>query len=365
MRILLVCESFTGGCERHIIDILNAASREGYETVLAYSDVREPGCGKDIPKLENLTTLRLRMLRRPAPLGDLIAAVRLFFLIRRGRFDIIHCHSSKAGFLGRISAAVARGLGAAGTVLYTPHGLSFQVGGLRGWFYLTAEKLVSGLTDRFVAVSEGEARLIVQHNLASGKGVTVTANGVDRAACDIRAPAEETPAVGMMGRLTEQKGALYFVDAAILAAERCPGIRFLIAGDGPQRSRLEERAQAARCKIDFPGWSDPAGFLSHTDIVVIPSLWEGLPYVLLQAMAAGRAIVASDIPGISDTLADCGLLVPPRDADALAEAICRLAEQPKERAQLAEAARKRAASHFTLQRFSTQIVRLYRTCLFP
>ena len=148
MRILLVCESFTGGCKRHIVDILNAVGGKGFDVVLAYSDVSEPGCEKDRPRIDNLTTIRIRMLRRPAPLSDFIAFIKLFFLIRRGRFDIVHLHSSKAGFLGRIAAAAALGFGANPRVLYTPHGLSFQVGGLRGRLYLAGEKLVSGPTHR-------------------------------------------------------------------------------------------------------------------------------------------------------------------------------------------------------------------------
>ncbi len=107
----------------------------------------------------------------------------------------------------------------------------------------------------------------------------------------------------------------------------------------------------------------PQEFLSRVDIAVLPSLWEGLPYVLLEAMAAGRAIIASDIPGISDTLGDTGILVPPRDPRALAGAICRLADNPEETASLGRAARQRAQSLFPLQRFQEDIIALYTKLL--
>lgn len=359
MRILLVCESFTGGCKRHIVDILNAVGGKGFDIVLAYSDVREPGCEKDLPRIDNLTTTRIRMLRRPAPLSDFIAVIKLFRIIRRGRFDIVHLHSSKAGFLGRIAAAAARKFGADPKVLYTPHGLSFQVGGLRGRLYRAAEKLVSGLAHRFVAVSEGEKHLIMKHGLASEERITVIPNSVDCSAYEMGVDEKEPPVVGMIGRLVEQKGAACFVEATILAAQTHPGIRFVLAGEGPQRFHLEGRAAAAACEIDFSGHCDAADFLSRVGIVAIPSLWEGLPYVLLEAMAAGRAIIASDIPGISDTLADCGVLVPPGDPTAMAEAIVRLVEDPGQRQLLGEAARKRAARYFSLDSFAKQITSLF------
>ena len=230
---------------------------------------------------------------------------------------------------------------------------------MRGRLYCAAEKLVSGLTHRFVAVSEGEKHLIMKHGLASEERITVIPNGVDCGAYEIPADKKEPPVAGMIGRLVEQKGAACFVEAAILAAQAHPGIRFVLAGEGPQRFHLEGRAAAAACEIDFSGHCGAAAFLSQVGIVAIPSLWEGLPYVLLEAMAAGRAIIASDIPGISDTLADCGVLVPPADSATMAEAIVRLAEDPGQRARLGEAARKRAALHFGLDGFATQIVALY------
>lgn len=358
MRILLVCESFTGGCKRHIIDILNATEGK-CDATLAYSDTREPGCEKDLYRISGLTTTRVRMLRRPAPLSDFIAVIKLFRIIVLGRFDIVHLHSSKAGFLGRVAAAAARRFGTRPQLLYTPHGLSFQVGGARGRLYLAGEKLTAGLTHRFIAVSEGEKRLIIENGLASDEEITVIPNGIDCRDYGIPADEMEPPVVGMMGRLTEQKGAVHFVEAATLAARTHPKIRFLMAGGGPQQSHLRRRAAAEQCKIEFIGHCSPADFLSKVSIIAIPSLWEGLPYVLLEAMAAGRAIVASDIPGISDTLADCGVLVPPADPAALAREIIRLAEDPGRRKRLGEKARKRATDHFSRDRFSGRILTLY------
>lgn len=359
-RLLLVCESFTGGCRRHIIDILNAVADAKFETVLAYSDLREPVREENIPDLKNLSTERIRMLRRPAPLADFIAMMKLFLLIRRGRFDIIHLHSSKAGFLGRIAALLARVFRAGSYVIYTPHGLSFHVGGVRGKLYLAAEKFVSRMTDRFAAVSAGEMYSIIKHRLAASEKVTAVPNGVDCTKYDVPIDTSGPPVVGIMGRLTEQKGPAFFIDAARTAAVKHPELQFLVSGDGPLRKRLERRAAKVLDNIEFTDSCDAVDFLKRVGIVVMPSLWEGLPYTLLEAMASGRAIVASDIGGISDTLADCGVLVPPRDTDALAQAVCRLVEDPEERARLGEAARGRVESCFGLEQFSRRIVELYR-----
>lgn len=360
-RILLVCEAFTGGCRKHIFDIIAAMpATEEFEAVLVYSDLREPVSEEDFPASGNLTAVPMRMLRRVAPLADLVATVKLACIIRRGDFDIIHLHSSKAGMIGRVAALAAR---SKATVLYTPHALACGMPGLRGVFFHLAEWILSFLPGHFLAVSEGEKEWILGCGLAHRQNIHLVANGIDPVLLrDI--PISGSPrTVGVMARLVEQKGVAFFVEAAAIASTRNPQLCFLVAGSGPQRRNLVERASRHGGEIEFEATMRPHEFLSRVDIVVLPSLWEGLPYVLLEAMSAGRAIIASDIPGISDTLADTGILVLPRDPQAMAEAICRLTDNPGEAADFGRTARKRAQFFFSLQRFQEDIIALYRKLL--
>jgi glycosyltransferase involved in cell wall biosynthesis len=281
--------------------------------------------------------------------------------MRKNRYDVIHLHSSKAGLVGRIASALVRPWRSAHTVIYTPHALAFQAGGARGVVYLAAEKALAPLTDLFAAVSEGERNLILRKRLATDAGTILTPNGVDPSLYDIPPACGDPVTVGMAARLVEQKGVPYFLDAARIVRATLPRTRFILIGDGPGRRSVEEWIQRTGVPVEASfGFGSIADFLSRTAIVVFPSLWEGLPYTLLEAMAARRGIVASDIPGISDVVADCGMLVAPRNSNALADAIAGMIRNPDERIRLGKAARLRVEEHFSIEAFSERIVALYR-----
>ena len=155
--------------------------------------------------------------------------------------------------------------------------------------------------------------------------------------------------VGAVGRLTPQKGPAYFIEAARLVAARVPQVRFIFVGDGPLRAALERQIAAAGLtgRVVLSGARDEsADLVGLLDVVVLPSLWEGLPYVLLDALAAGKAVVATRVGGIPDIMVDGvnGLLAPSRDAAALADAVLKLLENAPLRATIGEQARKTAAA---------------------
>jgi glycosyltransferase involved in cell wall biosynthesis len=155
-------------------------------------------------------------------------------------------------------------------------------------------------------------------------------------------------------RLTEVKGVEYLVRAAALVHERHPSIRVMIAGDGPDRTALADLAgEVAPGIVTFIGHRDDLPqLLASADMVAIPSLAEGLPLMLVESMAAGRPIVASRVGGLADVLAngETGLLVPPADPTALAEALIAVVESPELATRLGERARLIAEQEFSLDK---------------
>jgi glycosyltransferase involved in cell wall biosynthesis len=164
-------------------------------------------------------------------------------------------------------------------------------------------------------------------------------------------------------RLHESKGNAFLVEAARLVLERRPDARFFLVGEGPLREPLEAQARQLGLgdRFVFVGFArDVAAALSAFDLSVFPSLWEGTPLTVFEALAAGKPIVATDADGLLDVLSDRdnARIVPRRDAKALADAIVELMNQPQERERLAAAARITAA-RFDIAAFVRKMEQLY------
>jgi glycosyltransferase involved in cell wall biosynthesis len=182
-----------------------------------------------------------------------------------------------------------------------------------------------------------------------------------------KAPSNKTLSdivVGTAARLVKVKGIVHLIYAAALVAARTPGVRFEIVGDGPERSALEQKVTKlglGHC-VTFLGWRDDLGqILSDWDIFVQPSLAEGLGIVTLEAMAEGLPVVAAAVGGLRELVVDgkTGWLVPPAQAEFLAEMIHRLVADPELRASMGVAGHMRVRQRFSKDRMVYQVARLY------
>lgn len=240
-----------------------------------------------------------------------------------------------------------------------------------GWFGLKPKvwaavfRLGSALVDHIVAVSEEtRAGLIRQAGIAPSK-ITVINNGIDSRRMSVAADPRairvelgfgpEARLILTVATLKRQKGHEVLLRAAPRVVARCPGARFLIAGDGVLRAELEALARnlGLGAHVRFLGTRrDVPALLAASDLFVLPSLWEGLPNALLEAMAAGRPIVATAVSGVGEVMEDGveGRVVPPGDPSALAEAIEDLLGDPRRAAAMASAARERALSEHGFER---------------
>ena len=306
--------------------------------------------------------------RRVSPIADYLALWQITQTIRRLRVDIIHTHSSKAGFLGRLGARLA----GVPHIVHTPHGHVFE-----GYFspaatrtFIALERLAARWTDRIITLSDEEARDHLRYGIGRPRQFVTIPSGVDldpvRQATPVRLMSG-SPIIGTVARLAPVKGIEHLIAAASSILSELPGARFLIVGDGELRSALEAKARACGVadRIHFAGYrNDVPAILAGMDMFVLPSLNEGMGRVLVMAMALGKPIVATRVGGIPELLGDgeAGVLVPPADPGALAEAICATLADPMRAQQLGEAGRRRSP-RYSAAAMLEALTKLYRTIM--
>ena len=293
--------------------------------------------------------------RRIHPVGDLRALVQLVRHFRQERPDIVHTHSSKAGLVGRLAARIA----GVPVVVHTVHGWSFHDGMSPAVHALAVavERLAARWTWPLVVVAEIDAEIGVASGIGQPDQYAVVRSAVDvnrlRSAAGSRATAraalgipEGVPVVGAVTRLCRQKDPETLLRAARLTAELRPDSRLVVVGDGPLRGEVERMLDELdlRAHVILLGRrSDVEALLPGFDVFVLSSRWEGLPRVIVEAMAAGVPVVSTDVGGISEAVEDrvSGLLVPPGDHVALANALVQVLEDPVLSARLRAAATTR------------------------
>ncbi len=287
-----------------------------------------------------------------APSGrDLALALRARRLLRAA--DVVHLHSSKAGAVGRLAALGLRS--ARPRILFTPHGWSWYVGGRLATAYRVFERWAARVTD-IVTVVSAEELAAGRAVLGRGARIELIENGVDTERYAPAGPIAErdaAPLVVQVGRLSPQKGQ----DRSVRALAGCgdPSVRLRFVGDGPDAGALAELATelGVRDRVEFIGSADPRPHLRAADVVVLPSRWEGMSLVLLEAMAVGTAVVATGCGGSADVLGDAGVVIERTGDDeviaGLRSEVARLLAGDDVRRELGVRARARIEAQFRLQ----------------
>lgn len=376
MRVLLVVRPARGGMRQHLLTLARGLIGEGVAVGVAGP------CGE--PLLAELAALGCLVYDLPLsaslrPMEDLRAAARLARLLRREQYDLVHAHGFKASLPGRLGAALA-GV----PVVYTVHNFVLEAGGgFRRQAYLWSERILAPLTGRYIAVSEALRRdLMVRASLPGGR-IAVVYNSVpphcpappetsDRLRRELGLP-QGTRAVLCAARLVRDKGvdvllrAIAVLEETSRVGDPLPPFRLLVAGDGPLDRELLELASQLGLgeRVTFLGHrADVSALLDVADVVVVPSRAEGASLFLLEALAAGRPVVATGAGGIVEAVTDGenGLLVPVDDPLALAAAIRRLLTDRPLAARLAKAARE-AGARFTADRMLRQTLAIYEAAV--
>ena len=284
-----------------------------------------------------------------------VAVMRLWALMAWGQFDVVHTFLFHANVLGRIVARLAGVRAVISSVRVEEPRRHHQVLNTLTW----------RLADRIVCVSESTARFFCESTHADTRQVVSIPNGVDASRFHRGGRARtQRPVVVSVGRLDSQKGYDVLIEAAKLCADRGVDAEFVIAGDGPRRQELEQKIADYRLasKVQLVGRTDDVrGLLTAADVFVSSSRWEGMPNAVLEAMAAGLPVVATAVGGTVELVVhdETGLLVPPGDAGAIADAVTALVSDPTYRASLGKRAHTRVMTHFTWERNVAAFSALY------
>jgi glycosyltransferase involved in cell wall biosynthesis len=291
----------------------------------------------------------------------------LLKVIDRKHIDVLHLHGYGATTFGRTAAAM-RGIPA---ILHEHANLTDTP-----WFQKIADRVLERYTDIAIAVSKSTADFVINARLIRPQKVKVVYLGAPHEefsrVCTNDEIAESRRqlgiapgdfAIGTVTRLHESKGNSYLVDAARLVLDRRPDAKFVLVGEGPLRAPLEEQARRLGLgeRFVFAGFvRDVAAALSAFDLSVFPSLWEGTPLTVFEALASGKPIVATDADGLIDVLTDRqdARIVSKRDAGALARVMVELMNDSAERIRLAAEAR-RTAERYDITAFVKKMEQLY------
>ncbi len=353
IRVLLVLEATIGGTRRHLRDLALGLRDHGFNVHIAYSALRDPDFVRDIGLFRScgIGLTEIPMRRGPSPLRDFGSTIRLRRLIRQFKPDIIHLHSTKAGLVGRLAA-----IGSGARVIYTPHCFAFEMESRLRPLYRLAERLLAPLTDEIIAVCESEAEAARSIGYAEGK-VHVVHNGVKPSPTPL---SKIRKGMAFIGRNCRQKGVDILLDAWLMLRKVVPDASLTVMSDLDDETRKSFTAAGAVVR-DFGTSEEVASLLADSAILAMPSRWEAFPYLMLEAMSSGLAVVAADVGGVGECVRDRenGLLVAPGDARELAMALQELLVSDTLRQRLASAA-PASVAQFTAGRMVDQTAAIYR-----
>lgn len=351
-----------GGGAEHLIHLTRGLYSRGFQNSVAV--------GRDGPATERLRTVGIPVTVM-GPM-QVTAPFRLAHLLRRMRPDLLHLHGSRAGLAG----VLAGRLTGVRPIIYTAHAFASKrrlPSGLR-WTATQADVLTCRLADRVICLTIHDAAAAARNGISISKFIVVP-NGIEAARFIVPHDRRtefgfepSTPVVGMIARLVPQKDPLTFIRMARHVAEAVPDARFLLVGDGALRLAVEQalRTLGLEGRLILTGFRDDVPELLATmDVVVLSSLWEGLPIVVLEAMAAAKPVVATGLPSLNEVIVDgeTGILVPVQDPARLAAAVVSLIRQPDRRGALGRQGRERVKREFTIEHMVEATINVYRIAL--
>ena len=363
-----------GGAQKVTLMTLERLSRDRYDLALVTGpEGLLRGWAERIPDLRRVWMPSL--VREVRPLDDLKTLLRLWSFFRSERPDVVHTHSSKAGILGRWAARLA----GVPHIFHTAHGFGFndfQRPAVRA-FYLWLERITTKITTRLVVVSYANAD-VGEKNRVFERGDWILC----RDAISVEEFLRETPrrtrlvewgipddklVVGMVACLKPQKSPVDFVDVAARVLKHTDKAHFVMAGDGELRPAVEARIQELGIgkNITLLGWQqDMPEVYRNLDIVVLTSLWEGLPCVFSEAMACNLPIVATNVDGAREAISDgeTGFLHRPHDIEGMAQSVLKLLDRPELRDSMGAKGRDRVME-FDISTSVANLEAAYRECL--
>jgi glycosyltransferase involved in cell wall biosynthesis len=367
LRVLEIVESSGGGTGRHVLDLAEGLAAHGCNVHVLYSPRRADRLFLErVARLSGVRATPLWMHTGLHP-SDLFAVRSIRrYLRKNGPFDVIHGHSSKGGALARLA-----GFRSGAAIFYTLHGLIMMDPGLAWWkrsFYLAIERTLSAATAAIIAVSPEEARAAVRLGLGQSRVITIP-NGVGLLRCTRRSDARRALGigdaellVGFVGRLVTQKAPHVLLQAFAEVAREVPHARLVMVGDGPLRGDMDRFAQAlgVGTMVLWLGERDAREVLAALDIFALSSRKEGLPYVVLEAMAVGLPVVATASSGVESLIEQGvnGSIVATDDSLAFARALLEIGRDDARRRAMGKAS-LRLVQNFSIDSMVDRTLQAY------
>ncbi len=337
-----------GGAQKQLLSLIKKLDKDKYFIYLCAGNsgyLKGEFTGFSFLKVN----LMAELVRGINPFCDFIAFIKLYFYIRRNKFDIVHAHSPKASILGRWAAYLA----GVKNIIYTVHGWPFHefMNPLLHNLYVFLEKITAGITKKIIVVSSADLSKGIKNKVTFAGKFVMIHYGVDVKWADsiflkrkVNFPSDDL--IINISCLKLQKGLIYFLDAVRLILNERPDIKFSIVGDGPLRQNISKEIAKRKLTehVFLAGWvSDIISLFSRASILVITSLWEGLPLAVIEALTSGVPVVATDTGGISDILAnnENGIIIKCKDVKAIARAVLAVLDNYGQWHELVMAARER------------------------
>ena len=324
-KVLHIALSHGGGVEVYT-RMLIEHTYKNYDTVLICASEY----GKELLPANACTVYDLDVPREISVSKDLQAVLKIRKIIKKENPDVLYCHSSMAGAVGRIAVM---GLGC--KVIYNPHGWSFDmdISSKKKTFYRFMEKILAMITDKIVTISEYEKRIALKNKICNKNKIEVIYNGIDLDKCkSIKTERakfgyeEKDFIVGCAARLSDQKDPLLFAEVAGCIAKKHPDARFVWVGDGELREDFITALKKNNVfdKTAITGWvNNPYEYIAIFDVAVLLSKWEGFGLCLAEYLALGKPVAATNVGAVSEIIQDgiCGSLTESRNPELIADKI--------------------------------------------
>jgi glycosyltransferase involved in cell wall biosynthesis len=318
------------------------------------------------------------LVRNPSLQNDFRALARLYRIIKCNKYDIVHTHIAKAGFIGRIAAWFA----GVPVIIHSLHGITFPptINPLARYFYIVLEKLAAKFTTHFVSVGEDLKSSYLAKGVGKPGEFSVIRSGMDLdyfrnarnkghsshlLSAEMRIDNNDT-VIGYVANLEARKGHKYAIEAAEKIVAKYPHTKFLFVGEGDLKDKISKtiRDKGLERNILLTGYrKDIAEVMAIFDIKIFTSLWEGLPQVVVQSVAMGIPIVSFDTDGVRELVRDGynGYIVPMKDVDALVNMVCSLLGDMDAANQMGLNGRNIVGSEWEISTMVEKISELYKS----
>ena len=374
----VITRMIIGGAQENTLSTVVGLKNHGHKVCLisGYSKGPEGSMEQDIKKNDVDFIIVKELVRSISLWHDAIAFFKLGIIFRKNRYDIIHTHSAKAGFLGRIAARI---FSKKSKVVHTLHGSSFHryQPALIRYFYLLSEKIAGFCTDYFISVSSVILDRYIRAGIGKNKKSSVVRSGFqlkDYRKCqtlrkkirELFNIGEDEISIGMIGRLFPLKGQEYLLRVFAKISDDYPDTHLILVGDGILREDFEKFVESKNLKnrVHFTGLVKPEdipAYASAIDIGVHTSLREGLPRAVVQILAAGNPVIAFDIDGATEVIKDGinGFLVPAEDELSLEKKLIYLIKNPDKRKKMGLAGQQIVMEEFSVEKMVAKIEEIY------